>query len=193
MINRVFKYVLLIALVQIHTAANAESLYSESTFRPLASDKRAHLPGDALTVMIYETSSATTSADTSLQKKNEIGVQAGINQRNPQKGSIATNTNFDGGGTVQRSGKLLAQMTVTVTKVAENGDLWVSGQQLLEINSDKQMIKIEGRVRTLDISDTNTVLSYRLAQAKVSYVGEGALSDHQRPGYISRFFSWIGL
>jgi len=191
--NKLFRLILCLTFLIAALSAQAESLYSESNFRPLASDKRSHLPGDALTVMIYENSSASTNADTSLQKKNDIGIQASVNQRNPQKASIGSNTNFDGGGTVQRSGKLLAQMTVTVTKVAENGDLWVAGQQLLEINSDKQMIKVEGRVRTLDISDTNTVLSYRLADAKVSYIGEGALADHQRPGYISRFFTWIGL
>ena len=187
------RFALLLSLSLLASQAWAENLYSENTFRPLAADKRAHLPGDALTVMIYENSSATTSADTSLQRKNDIGIQGSVNQRNPQRANIASTNNFDGGGTVQRSGKLLAQMTVTVSKIADNGDLWVAGEQLLEINSDKQMIKVEGRVRTADISDTNTVFSYRLADARISYVGEGALAEHQRPGYLTRLFTWIGL
>jgi flagellar L-ring protein precursor FlgH len=170
----------------------AESLYSENTFRPLASDKRAHLPGDALTVVIVESSTATTSADTLLQRKTDIGVQAGVNQ-NTHNASLGVNNNFDGGGTIQRTGKMLAQMTVTVTSVTSNGDLQVSGEQLLDINGDKQKIKVEGRVRSLDISDTNTVFSYRLADAKISYLGDGDLANHQQQSFWSRFFNWVGL
>lgn len=174
------------------TPLRAETLYNENSFRPLASDKRAHLPGDVLTVMIYETSSATTSADTSLQRNNDIGVQAGADQHTHSAG-LGVNNQFDGGGTIQRSGKMLAQMTVTVTSVAANGDLWVTGEQLLEINADKQRIKVEGRVRSLDISDTNTVLSYRLADAKISYLSDGDLANHQQKALWSRFFTWVGL
>jgi flagellar L-ring protein FlgH len=189
--NTAYWYLPLLFVLLV-TPLRAENLYDESTFRPLASDKRAHLPGDVLTVLIYETSSATTSADTMLQRKNGIGIQADANQN---KGSLnmALSNNFDGGGTVQRQGKLLAQMSVTVTRVANNGDLWVMGEQVLEINSDTQEIKVEGRVRPLDVSDTNTVLSYRLADAKISYLGDGDLATHQRPGFWSRLFIWMGF
>jgi flagellar L-ring protein precursor FlgH len=179
-------------LVLLATPTWAENLYDENSFRPLASDKRAHLPGDALTVLIYENSSATASADSSLQRRNNIGIQGELNQ-NQQGVNVALNNNFDGGGTVQRMGKLLAQITVTVTRIAANGDLWVTGEQLLEINSDQQKIKLEGRVRPLDISDANTVLSYRLADAKISYLGDGDLANRQRPGFLSRLFEWTGF
>lgn len=183
---------LMLLLALLSAPLSAENIYNENTFRPLASDKRAHLPGDVLTVLIYENSSASTSADTAIQRKNEVGVQAGVNQKT-HGADVSVNNNFEGGGTVQRTGKLLAQMTVTVTKVAANGDLWVNGEQLLEINSDQQKIKVEGRVRTLDISDTNTILSYRLADAKISYLGDGDLANRQRPGFWSRLFVWAGL
>jgi flagellar L-ring protein FlgH len=186
----------LVLLLSLPTAlaglARADDLYSETTFRPLASDKRAHLPGDVLTVMIYENSSAVTSADTSLQRKNDVGVQGGVDQRTHGVNMAANNT-FDGGGTVQRAGKLLAQMSVTVVAVVPNGDLQVAGEQLLEINSDRQKIRVEGRVRPLDVSDTNTVLSYRLADAKISYLGDGDLASRQRPGIWSRLFNWAGF
>ncbi len=170
----------------------AETLYNENSFRPLASDKRARLPGDVLTVMIYENSSATTSADTSLQRKTELGLQAGVNQ-NTHNANLGANNNFSGGGTVQRTGKMLAQMTVIVTAVAANGDLLVAGEQLLEINADKQKIKVEGRVRPLDISDTNTVFSYRLADARISYLSDGELASHQQQSFWSRLFTWVGF
>lgn len=173
-------------------AAHADNLYNEKTYRPLASDKRAHLPGDVLTIMIYESSSALTSADTQLQRNNTVGIQAAAD-RHAHSLAVGANNNFDGGGTVQRAGKLLAQMSVTITGTAPNGDLLVAGEQMLEINSDRQVIKVEGRVRTLDISDANTVMSFRIADAKISYLGDGDLAARQRPGLWSRLFTWAGF
>ena len=189
MINRSF---ILAAIVMVSAPVLADNLYSESTYRSLASDKRAHLPGDVLTVLIYENSSASTSADTALQRSNQVGVQGGVDQRT-HAANIGVDNTFDGGGTVQRRGKLLAQITVTVTKVAENGDLWVHGDQVLEINSDKQQIRVDGRVCQLDISENNTVLSSRLADAKISYLGDGDLAARQRPGLWSRLLTIVGF
>lgn len=179
-------------IVSFASQIQAEDLYKEQTYRPLAADKRAHLPGDSVTVMIYENSSASSSANTNVTRSSNLGVQAAATQVNHQA-SLGTSSNFDGGGTVQRSDNLLAQITVTVEKIAPNGDLWVSGEQVVEINSDKQHIKVEGRIRTLDISDTNTVPSNRIAEAKISYLGDGDLASHQKPGLITSFFAWIGL
>lgn len=172
--------------------ARADDLYNERTFRPLAADKRAHLPGDVLTILIYESSSAVTSADTSLQRRNDVAVRANVDQH-AHAGAVGASNDFGGGGTVQRQGKLLAQMSVSVTGVAPNGDLLVAGEQLLEINSDRQKIRVEGRVRPLDISDANAVLSSRLADARISYLGDGDLASRQRPGLWSRLFNWAGF
>jgi flagellar L-ring protein precursor FlgH len=84
-------------------------------------------------------------------------------------------------------------MSVSVVGVAANGDLLVAGEQVLEINSDRQKIRVEGRVRPLDISDANAVLSSRLADAKISYLGDGDLANRQRPGFWSRLFQWAGF
>ena len=183
-----WKLSLTLLLALLCSAVRADNLYNEKTYRPLASDKRAHLPGDVLTVMIYESSSALTSADTQLQRSNQVGAK-----HYNESLALGANNNFDGGGTVQRAGKLLAQMSVTVTGVAANGDLQVAGEQTLEINSDPQKIRVEGRGRPLDVSDQNTVLSYRLADAKISYLGDGDLASRQRPGMWSRFFTWVGI
>ncbi|WP_374351370.1 flagellar basal body L-ring protein FlgH [Chitinimonas sp.] len=184
--------VLLITLAGLATPLAAESLYDEHSFRPLAADKRAHLPGDSLTVLIYENASATTSVGTNMNRKNNVAVQGAVDER--QHGaSVGLNNQFDGGGSSQRTGKLLAQMTVSVDKVAANGELWISGEQLLEINADKQKIRVEGRVRPLDISDSNTVFSYRIADARISYLGDGDLAARQRPGFWSKLFVWAGF
>jgi flagellar L-ring protein precursor FlgH len=80
-----------------------------------------------------------------------------------------------------------------VQSVEANGDLTVKGEQLIEINEDKQAIKLEGRVRTADIRENNTLDSTRIANAKISYVGDGVLASRQHPGVLSRLFSLLGL
>jgi flagellar L-ring protein precursor FlgH len=170
----------------------ADNLYSEQTYRALAADKHAHLPGDAVTILIYENSSASTTAGTNVQRATSVGINASADNHSHQ-GAIGANASFDGGGTIQRSDNLLAQITVTVMRVEPNGDLWIRGEQLVEINTDKQRIKLEGRIRALDISNTNTVPSNRVADAKISYLGDGDLAAHQKPGWLSRFFAWAGL
>lgn len=190
--NKLKAGISLALLAALCGAAGADDLYSEKSFRPLASDKRAHLPGDVLTVLIVENSSAVTSADTQLQRRNDVGVQASADRHSHQL-AVGVNNDFDGGGTVQRAGKLLAQMSVNITGVAENGDLLVAGEQALEINGDQQKIRVEGRVRPLDIADNNTVFSYRLADARISYLGDGDLASRQRPAFWSRVFHWVGF
>jgi flagellar L-ring protein FlgH len=175
-----------------YVQAQAESLYKEGTFRSLTADYRASRVGDVLTILVLENSSATTTADTTTKKEGGLGLAVQTYNLN-KKAGVDVTENFNGSGTIQRSGKLLAQLTVTVKALAENGDLIVAGAQLIELNNEKQQIVLEGRVRPGDISETNTVPSTRLADAKISYVGDGILAEKQHPGILTRILSWLGL
>jgi flagellar L-ring protein precursor FlgH len=172
--------------------AGGQSLYREDSFRSLTADHRAYRLGDALTVLVFENSSATTSADTSLDKQGSVGATLSTTNSD-KKANLTLNEDFAGKGRIQRSGKLLAQLTVNVTAVAPNGDLIVAGSQLIEVNDERQHILLQGRVRPLDISETNTVPSSRLADARISYVGDGVLAEKQHPGFLTRVLSWLGI
>ena len=89
--------------------------------------------------------------------------------------------------------KLLATLTVTVTEVLPNRELRVAGEQLLTVNEELQKVNLEGRVRPQDISDGNVVLSTRLADARITYVGEGDVSERARRSAWRRIFDWLGL
>jgi flagellar L-ring protein precursor FlgH len=71
--------------------------------------------------------------------------------------------------------------------------MWVTGEQLVEINDETQRIRLEGRVRPQDITENNSVLSSRLSDAKISYVGDGVLAERQKPGWLARLLIWLGL
>lgn len=172
--------------------AAAQGLYREDSFRPLTADLRAQRVGDVLTVLVIENASASASADTTTEKR--AGIALGVTGPSTNKSATADlSEQFDGGGRIQRSGKLLAQLTVSVVDVLPNGDLMIAGEQRIEVNSETQHIRLAGRVRPVDVSGGNAVLSSRIADAKITYLGDGILGEKQRPGILSRILSWLRL
>ncbi|WP_457447650.1 flagellar basal body L-ring protein FlgH [Roseateles sp. P5_E4] len=168
------------------------SLYSDAQFQSLTADRRRFEIGEVLTIMVYESTTATSSADTGTNRDSSVGLGISLPNWNKSAGATANN-DFNGTGRTQRAGRVLAQITVLVREVLPNGDLRVGGEQLLEINGEKQTIRAEGRVRPRDISEQNVVLSSRLAEAKLAFVGDGVLGDMQRPRWWQKLLSLFGI
>jgi flagellar L-ring protein precursor FlgH len=171
----------------------AESLYQEQSFRPLIADNKAFRVGDLLTVQVFENSSASTSAETGTRRGNSLS--AGVSNRSGSvgKADLGVSGEFDGGGKTQRANRLLATLTVSVREVLPNGDLHIGGEQILTVNEEPQKVNLEGRVRPIDVSDGNVVLSTRLADAKISYVGEGDLAERNKRPWWRNFLDAVGL
>lgn len=194
MLRPTLHFVFSLLLAGLSPYASAQSLYDPASFRAYTDDHRAHRLGDSLTVLVYENSSASNNADTQLAKEGSAGV--GLSADDPKLGGrfdLDLAEHHKGGGKITRSGKLAAQITVTVHGLEPNGDLRVEGRQLIFVNDEKQEIVLRGRVRPRDISETNTVVSGRLADASISYLGEGVLASKQKPGILTRLLSWLGL
>ncbi|WP_241027210.1 flagellar basal body L-ring protein FlgH [Variovorax sp. RKNM96] len=184
----------LAAVLSLAQPAVAESLYQEGSYRSLTADNKAFRVGDSLTIQVFENSSATTSANTGTRRANDIsGSVTQTGNRVVGQLGIGVTGDFDGGGKTQRANKLLATLTVTVLEVLANGELRVAGEQLLTVNEELQKVNLEGRVRPQDISDGNVVLSTRLADARITYVGEGDVSDRTRRSVWRKVFDWLGL
>jgi flagellar L-ring protein FlgH len=175
--------------------ASAQSLYEESTFRALTADHKAFRVGDVLTVQVVENAMATANADTGTQRRNNLGVDLSLDYHRSRHASANASIggDFDGGGSTERAGKLVAQLTVSIRDVLANGDLLVAGEQQLTINDERQRIAVTGRVRPQDISEANVVLSSRIADADITYVGEGHLADRQKPAWWRQVADWVGF
>ncbi len=172
--------------------AQSRSLYDPANFQPLTSDMRQRHPGDLITVLVVENATATSTANTSASRDADIGFDL----RGPGKsfaGGARTGNQLDGRGRTERQGRLVAQITVAIRAINPQGDLVVAGEQLLEINNEKQQIRVEGRIRPQDVSDANVVMSTRIADARISYAGQGDLADSQRPAWWQRFLTWFGV
>lgn len=185
--------VLVAALTWQAGAAHAESLYREQSYRPLTGDNKAFRVGDMLTIQVFENSSASTSADTGTRRKNGISTELSHRSGTASQMGLSVGGDFDGGGRTQRTNRVLATLTVTVREILPNGELVVAGEQLLTVNQEPQKVTLEGRVRPIDISDGNIVLSTRLADAKISYVGDGDIAERNRRPWWRNLLDAMGL
>ena len=86
------------------------------------------------------------------------------------------------------SNSLNGNITVTVHQVLPNGVLIVRGEKWLTLNQGDEYIQVSGMVRPQDIGPDNTVESTKLADARISYSGTGAVHDTNVMGWLSRFF-----
>ena len=107
----------------------------------------------------------------------------GVNGQNESK--------HNGKGENLRSQSLRGKMSVTVVGVRDNGDLIVRGSRTIGISNDKETMTLTGNVRQKDIKPDNTIESYLLADAEITYTGKGAANTASRPGILMRFLDWV--
>jgi flagellar L-ring protein precursor FlgH len=107
--------------------------------------------------------------------------------------TVGANNQFDGGGEIQRTGRLLAKLTVVVDHIDDNGNLVVAGEQNIAINNEQQRIALHGTIRTEDIAPDNTVPSWRIFGAQIEFKGKGILASKQSPGLLAKLFDLFGL
>jgi flagellar L-ring protein FlgH len=98
---------------------------------------------------------------------------------------------YDGKGGTSRAGNLVATISARVTNVLDNGTLVIEGSKVVEINDEKEIIKITGMVRPQDVQQNNVISSSSIADAQITYTGKGVVNDGHRPGFLARFLNWI--
>lgn len=193
--SRMLWILLLLFFVMAAVSASA-SPFTQMRNASLYTDIKAGKIGDLLTVLIVESATAQNAVATDVKKSSSFDLDAG-----PGFGSLdliplfgangSSDNKTNNQGATSRSGQLKAQMTVQVVGVRENGDLLVEGSRVIGINSDKEMLTLTGVVRSEDVGADNTVYSYQIADAQISYRGKGAASNGGKPGWIMRFLNWV--
>jgi len=154
-------------------------------------DRRARDVGDMLTVVITEFSTVEASARTSTGKSESASASLARGTTHLDVASANLDNNFDGGGQIERTGKLIAKLAVTVSGVDGSGNLLVHGEQDIQINNERQRIRLDGTVRPEDIGPDNTIPSWRVSGAQIEFTGKGFLARKQAPGLLTRILSWF--
>lgn len=188
MIKYFIRMLLILLLVSVYdiNAAPINNLYS---------DHRAVRMDDILTVMIVESAKAGSESNTNTSKENSMGVStaggSGALKFIPSLGVNGSNkVGYDGKGGTSRKGNLVATLSARVVKVLDNGNLIIEGSKVVEINEEKEIIKLTGEVRPADIQTNNIIYSSNIADAQITYTGKGVANTGQRPGLLARFINW---
>ena len=158
----------------------------------LTSDSRAFRVGDAVTVILQETTQASKRAGTSFSKGSSVGVSPlGALGKTFGKTAIdiSADREFEGDATSTQQNALSGALTVIVQEVLPNGLLRVAGEKNLTLNQGEEFVRLKGFIRAQDIDNDNQVSSLRVANARIAYSGKGALADANQPGWLSRFFN----
>lgn len=184
---------------------NTGSIYGNSLGVGLYEDQRARRIGDIITVVLEERTVSSKSSGTDLNKSDanemSVGSLMGLVPKANLPGvfnsksdltldsSTDAQRKFAGEAKADQSNRLQGFITVTVADVLANGVLLVRGEKWITLAQGDEYIRIEGLVRTADVSPDNTVMSNKIADARIAYGATGDFAAVNSKGWLSRFFS----
>ncbi len=189
------KHVMLMILMVLLAAVAQGQDMRQNAARSLFADQKATRIGDAVTILVVETSTASNDASTTSSRQSNITFNASGQTGSssmPQVGlGIGTGNDFKGSGSTSTNGNIRAKLSARIDSVFANGDLWIDGTRTITVNGEEQTIKISGLVRPSDIAADNSVYSYNIADARISFEGNGIVSRAQGPGWITKLLHWL--
>ena len=173
---------------------NAQDM-RQNSFSSLFSDQKANRVGDAITIIVVESSQASNDAETSAGRTSDLGLNLAGNLGSKDlpggKAAIGSQNDFKGSGSTKTTGMIKTKISATIDSVLDNGNLLVRGSRKIVINGEEQTLHIRGIVRASDILPDNSVLSYNLAESEIIFDGSGMINRVQQPGWLTKFFHWI--
>lgn len=156
--------------------------------------KRDYYVGDVVTIVLDEQTQAQRAQSASINREssNDMITPGAAAVLRPRGGAFADlgfggNTiESAGGGTTDQQATLSATIAATVVEVLPNGNLVIRGEKRLTLTEGSEVIQVSGIIRSRDIAPDNTVLSRRIANAQITYLGTGDMARAARPGWGTR-------
>jgi flagellar L-ring protein precursor FlgH len=173
----------------------------------LFEDTKAKQVGDIVTVVLNETATSTQSATTDTSKSSSTSLATtavlGLPSDLGVKNFLGLGTGFDptigatnerankGSGTTTRSGTLTGTISATIIAINESGNFEIEGKRSVTINHEEQVMVLTGIIRPSDVNYNNTINSSLIANASITYTGDGVIADEQRVGWLMRALSYV--
>jgi flagellar L-ring protein precursor FlgH len=157
-------------------------------------DMRARRVGDLLTVKLVEKTEGKKEANSDVSKSQSLDADVSLLEslgwvsEGIVGGTVSAERDFSGAGDADQKNELSGSVTVSVIEVLPNGNLYVRGEKRIGINQGNEYVKLAGIVRPIDIDSSNTVLSTKIGDATIMYVGDGQVADASKMGWLARFF-----
>lgn len=173
------------------------SLYRNTLSSSLYSDSKARQVGDIITIELQESTQASKKAKNEYdsETKNTLNPITGFGglpikhgNRAIQLGLDAKNE-FAGDAKADQSNSLTGSISVNVLRVYPNGNLMIRGEKWIGLNTGREYIRLTGLIRQQDIDASNTIVSTKVANARIEYSGTGSFHKGQQPGWLTQFFT----
>ena len=185
---------IIIAFLLIPFLVNAQNM-TQNGFRSLFSDYKAVSVGDAITIVVVESSEASNAAQKSTGRDSDIGFgfSGGLDDTSLPNVDLdlGSRNDFKGSGSSKTSGMVRTKLSALIDSVLSNGLIRIKGSRKIVVNDEEQMITIKGLVRTTDISSDNTVFSYNISEAEIIFQSDGQIKNMQDPGWLTKLFHWL--
>jgi flagellar L-ring protein precursor FlgH len=181
---------------QVPPPITSGTIYQPGLELSLFADVKARRVGDTVTIRLAERTQASKSASTDASKDSSLdtgfpiigGGPITLNGDEILNNEWQTTQEFEGAGNSSQSNRLEGNITVTVAEVYPNGNLFVRGEKWLTLNQGEEFVQISGIIRPVDINADNSVPSFKVADARITYSGKGTLADSNQPGLLARLF-----
>ncbi len=181
-------------LILLTISIKAQDMRESASFSLFADYKAVRL-GDALTILVVESSQASNEAQLNAGRQSDLAFGFSGSSDGTSMGSadvsVNSNNSFKGGGSSTAGGLVKTKMSVIVDSVLANGLVRVRGSRKIVINGEEQNVSLKGLVRTSDISSSNTVYSYNISDAEIIFEGSGMIDSNTSPGWLTKIFHWL--
>jgi flagellar L-ring protein FlgH len=160
-------------------------------------DRRDYAVGEVLTVLIDEYTLAAANQGNFASDRRARDLSAGAAQNVvsgvPRVGAdVSTRNDAESRqrGEATRQNRFQGEMTVRVTELGPGGVMRVEGRKVVNIDRNQEELLLRGWVRPQDVSTRNTVDSWRVADAELTYTASGKVG-RPRGGLLGRLLGWI--
>ncbi len=165
-------------------------------------DQRAGQLGDILTVMIDINDEAELENESERSRSSSegagigglFGIESQITKVLPTGTTGENLVDFDttsrsrGSGSTEREEEVRMTLAATITQILPNGNMVIQGHQEVRVNYEKRILNLAGIIRPEDITTDNSISYDKIAEARISYGGQGHITDMQQPRYGQQAF-----
>jgi flagellar L-ring protein FlgH len=187
-------------LVPQASQLNNGAIYQPGFERSWFENVRARHVGDILLVTLVEDTAAVHTNAGKISKSNAstvsnptlFGNALNFNLPNGDSATgafgLSSSHEFDGSGENTQNNQFTGSISVMVTDVLANGYLRVRGEKRISMTGGNEYVRVAGIVRPEDINTDNTIASTKIADATLTYIGDGQNTMASQMGWLAKFF-----
>jgi flagellar L-ring protein FlgH len=153
----------------------------------LSTDYKAAVVGDLITIVVADSLTASNTGDVSTGRTYNTSSSVNGVAGNPNLAALAnllglqSSETLAGKSQADRSHSLTTTLAGRVVAVVSSGNLVIEAERAINMNNEKQTVRLRGLARRGDIGPNNTIASNAIGDLELEIKGKGVISNGVRP------------